>query len=164
MPQSCEKLLKLHEHTLAVPAEAAGDVDEAALWEGLKQFVRTPERFNEQVVRSSVTAGASDMPQAVFERTLDFGSHQVADTGYLNPQTLTVRFDVHPTQLYPRSVLSMQVHRTPEGNAAVTFTYQAERRPDASETVRALIVRAWEQKDAAILKRIIADKTGFGRP
>ena len=94
MTKSDEAMKKLYSHIQILTQEAAKTVNEDVLWEGLMRFVREPEKFNEQISSSTVTPGAADRAGTVFERTLDFGTHRVKETVYLNKNARLLEFHV----------------------------------------------------------------------
>ncbi len=155
---SAEEMLKLHEHTQTLTPEMAECISQDDLWNGLLRFVHEPEKFNAQIENSTVKTGASDRPDTVFERVLDFGSHRVQDTVYLSPDALTIEFHVRETKDYPSSCLRMVVSRSEEKLPCVTFSYFAVREPQVPSNLRPLIRQAWEQKDKDILEQIVLDK------
>lgn len=152
-----EKMRQLYAHTQVLSSELVRDIGDEALWIGLLHFVHAPEKFNAQVCSSTVKAGAGDRSKIVFERTLDFGTHRVQDTAYLNPQALTVEFYVQETEHYPSSLLRVEIVRTPEHLPAVAFTYFAEREPEVPAALRPLLEQAWEQKDKDVLEHIVRE-------
>lgn len=157
MTKSDEAMKKLYSHIQILTQEAAKTVNEDVLWEGLMRFVREPEKFNEQISSSTVTPGAADRAGTVFERTLDFGTHRVKETVYLNKNARLLEFHVQETKDYPSSCLRMEVSRTPQQLPAVTFSYFATSEPKVPASLRPLIEKAWEEKDKAILERILLD-------
>ena len=156
MTQSGDAMKKLYSHIQILTQETAEVVD--VLWEGLMRFVHEPEKFNDQVKSCTVTPGAGDRPGTVFDRTLDFGSHRVKETVYLNESARLMEFHVQETKDYPSSCLRMEISRTTQQLPAVTFTYFAHSEPKVPASLRPLIEQAWEQKDKAILERILLDK------
>ncbi len=158
MTQSGDAMKKLYSHIQILTQETAEVVDEDVLWEGLMRFVHEPEKFNDQVRSCTVTPGAGDRPGTVFDRTLDFGSHRVKETVYLNESARLMEFHVQETKDYPSSCLRMEISRTTQQLPAVTFTYFARSEPKVPASLRPLIEQAWEQKDKAILERILLDK------
>lgn len=155
--EEISRMLKLYVHTQTIASEMAHVVDEEALWGGLMHFVREPEKFNEQIQSSFVKAGAGDRPDAVFERSLDFGTHRVNDVVYVNKAARMMEFHVQATKEYPSSLLRMEIMRTQQELPAVTFSYYATKEPQVPAAVRPLLEQAWEQKDKDILERIILE-------
>lgn len=51
----------------------------------------------------------------------------------------------------------MEISRTPQQLPAVTFSYFATSEPKVPSSLRPLIEKAWEEKDKAILERILLD-------
>lgn len=108
MTQSGDAMKKLYSHIQILTQETAEVVDEDVLWEGLMRFVHEPEKFNDQVKSCTVTLGAGDRAGTVFDRTLDFGSHRVKETVYLNESARLMEFHVQETKDYPSSCLRME--------------------------------------------------------
>ena len=152
-----DEMKKIHEHTQTLSAESADRVNEDALWNGLVRFVRNPEKYSEQIRSSRVTSAASDRPDCVFERVLDFGSHRVSDCVYLDAAERRIEFHVHAAKDYPASKLSMRILRSAGGLPSVTFTYYALSEPQLPEALRPLLLQAWENKDKDLLEQIVLE-------
>lgn len=150
-------MLKTYAHTQTLTPEISRIVDESALWKGLLCFVQKPERFNNQITKSTVRIAAGDVKDTVYDRTLDFGSHRVHETVFLNPEKHTAEFHVQATKDYPASVLRMEVGRFEKQLPGIAFAYFAESQSPMPESMRTLINQAREQKDKDILEQIILD-------
>lgn len=157
MPEGTDMMQKLFAHTLTLTRETAQDVDVEALWAGMVRFVHAPEKYNEQIQSSRVTAGAGDRPGTVFERVLDFGSHCVNETVYLNKAMFLMQFHVRETKEYPASILKIEITRSEDELPAVTFSYYASEPPRVPASLRPLVEKAWEEKDKDLLKKIILE-------
>ena len=155
---NADEFKEIYAHTQTLTPEIAQVVDEGVLWNGLMRFVREPEKFNEQIQNSHIKAGAGDRPDTVFERILDFGSHQVNEVVYLNESAKILEFHVQGTKDYPSSLLRMEIKITDKELPAVTFSYYAAEEPQVPAALRSLIERAWAEKDKDILERIILEK------
>ena len=127
------------------------------------RFVREPEKFNEQISSSTVTPGAADRAGTVFERTLDFGTHRVKETVYLNKNARLLEFHVQETKDYPASWLRMEISSTRQQVPAVTLSYFATSEPKVPYAQRTWIEKVWEEKyepmlDSSTLDALEADE------